>query len=536
MKNLHILFIICLLITSCKINKTTEANTIGFEQPNIVLILCDDMGYSDLGSYGSEIKTPNIDALATQGIRFSQFKNTGRCCPSRAALLTGRNQFAADMGWMTAIDEHRESYRGQLSPNIPTIAEILKDNNYATYLSGKWHLTLDGSYKVESPKPNGSWPFQRGFDESYTGLPGGGSYYKVNGLVRNDTMITTFPEDYYYTNAITENAVNFINKHDTNKPMFLYLAHYAPHRPLEAPQNRIDLCRERYQVGYDILREIRYENLKQNGLISTNLELPIHEREYNNNRPSWNSLSSEKKEAWITEMATYAAMIEIMDDGIGEVIKATKQKGIYENTVFLFLSDNGATKEGGDISQLAADLSNTPYRDYKISTYMGGTSSPFIIHFPKQYAKYNGEIRTNISHITDILPTILDIANVNYPTRFKQKSLSGYEGLSLIPVIQNKELEQRDLFFQHEQSCAIISGNWKLVRGMLSKPWELINLENDPFEQHDVSSKFPDKVFELETKWNTWAIKNNVFPIEERGWQPRIKHYLELNPDQDGVD
>ncbi|TXD47363.1 sulfatase-like hydrolase/transferase [Polaribacter sp. IC073] len=498
--------------------------------------MCDDMGFSDLGSYGGEIKTPNIDVLATQGIRFSQFKNTGRCCPSRAALLTGRNQFAAEMGWMTAVDEHREAYRGQLSATIPTIAEILKDNNYYTYLSGKWHLTLDDSYKLGAVKPNGSWPFERGFNESYAGLPGGGSYYKVNGLVKNETVIKDFPANYYYTDAITENAVGFIKKHNTEKPMFLYLAHYAPHRPLEAPKDRIDKCRERYQVGYDVLRAQRYENLKKKGLISTLEGLPIHEREYHNKRPSWVSLPKKKKEEWITEMATYAAMIEIMDDGIGEVIKATKEKGIYENTVFLFLSDNGATKEGGDISQLTADLSNTPYRDYKISTYMGGTSSPLIIHYPEKFAKYKGEIRTDLTHITDILPTCLDIAGIEYPTSFHQKKIPQFEGKSLITVLEKNKLEKRDLFFQHEQSCAIISDNWKLVRGNISEPWELINLTKDSFEQYNVAANFPKKVLELEKKWNIWAKENNVLPIEKRAWSARIKHYNGLNTDKSKIN
>ncbi len=498
--------------------------------------MCDDMGFSDLGSYGGEIKTPNIDLLAAQGVRFSQFKNTGRCCPSRAALLTGRNQFAAEMGWMTVVDEHREAYRGQLSAAIPTIAEILKENNYYTYMSGKWHLTLDGSYKKGAEKPNGSWPFQRGFDESYAGLSGGGNYGKVSGLIKNETVITDFSDDYYYTDAITENALNFIEGHNTEKPMFLYLAHYAPHRPLQAPKNRIDSNRERYKVGYDVLKKQRYDNLKEKGLITSSQELPVHNQEYNNKRPSWNSLPENKKEKWITEMSTYAAMIEVMDDGIGEVIKATKEKGIYDNTIFLFLSDNGATKEGGEISQLAADLSNTPYRNYKTSTYMGGTSSPLIIHFPKKYAKYQGEIRNNLTHIIDILPTCLDLAGVDYPESFNQKNIAQFEGASLVSVLENKDLKKRDQFFQHQQSCAIISDHWKLVRGKLSDPWELIDLEKDPFEQHNIAVNYPDKVIELEQKWNDWATENNVFPLEEREWTDRIKHYKKLNPDQDGID
>lgn len=223
--------------------------------PNIILIMCDDMGFSDPGCYGGEVRTPNIDYLAENGVRFSQFKNTGRSCPSRAALMTGRYQHEAEMGWMTAVDEHRPGYRGQISPDFPTIAEVLKANGYATYLSGKWYLTVEGAFE----KPNGSYPTQRGFDKYYGCLSGGGSYYTPTPVYSDTTRITTFPDDFYYTTAITDSAVSFIRSHPDNVPMFMYLAHYALHRPLEAPKKRVDACRERYKVGYDILRQQRFD-------------------------------------------------------------------------------------------------------------------------------------------------------------------------------------------------------------------------------------------------------------------------------------
>ncbi|MCK4921849.1 MAG: arylsulfatase [Bacteroidales bacterium] len=506
------------------------------QKPNIVVIMCDDMGFSDIGCYGGEINTPHIDALSEEGIRFSRFKNAGRCCPSRASLLTGRYQHNVGMGWMTAVDEHRSGYRGQLCNKVPTVAEILKDKGYSTYLSGKWHVTVDGNFKNKTNlTPNGSWPRERGFDEAFGGLSGGGGYYKVSSLIRNETHITAFPDDFYYTDEITKYAVKFIKGHDVHKPLYLHLMHYAPHRPLQAPRKRVDECRVRYKVGYDVLRKKRLDRLKKEGIISLDLELPIYNREYKNGRPSWDSLSSEKKEAWIEEMASYAAMVEIVDDGVGEVVKALKQKGIYDNTIILFLSDNGATNEGGEISQLAADLSNTPYRYYKQFTYNGGVSSPFIIKAPK-YKKYRGEIRDELCHIIDVLPTCLDLAGVSYPTKFKEKSISNPDGVTLVPVLRNKKLTTRDLFFEHQTSCAIVSDGYKLVRDHDSNPWELIDLRNDPFETTDISKKDPMKKLELEKKWNAWAKVNKVVPMETLPWVKRIAHYKRLNSDQSGLD
>ncbi len=502
------------------------------ERPNIVLIMCDDMGYSDLGSYGSEIHTPNIDALAQQGIRFTQFKNTGRCCPSRASLMTGRHQHAVGMGWMAVVDEHRPGYRGQLSANIPTMAELLREQGYGTYICGKWHLTVIGNVHNLEAGPNGSWPVDRGFDESYAGLTGGGSFYTVKGLVRNAERITTFPDDYYYTDAITEHAVEFIDRHDSENPLFLYLAHYAPHRPLQAPKERIDRCRERYQVGYDVLRKSRYARMIETGILETGADQSIQHEGI----PAWQSLTEKQQQSWITEMATYAAMIEIVDDGIGEVVDALKRKGMYKNTVFLFLSDNGATQEGGLISRLGAHLSNTPYAGFKTKTFNGGISSPLIIHYPERFKQYSGAMRHGTAHITDILPTCLEIAGLQYPESFKNKPLPSPDGVSLVPAISGETQPPRDLFFEHQGSCAIISKNWKLVRDRSEHPWSLIDLKNDPFEQNDIAKDHPEMVQQLEAKWLQWAGENDVLPLGSPKWSTRVNKYKELFPDQDGID
>lgn len=489
--------------------------------PNIILILCDDMGFSDIGCYGGEIHTPNIDGLAERGIRFSQFKNTGRSCPSRASLLTGHYQHDVGMGWMTAVDEHRPGYRGEITKEIPTIAEVMKDNGYSTYMSGKWHLTLDDAFDA----PNGSYPVQRGFDKYYGCLSGGGSYYTPTPVYHNLTRITGFPDDYYYTTAITDSAVSFIKQHPVDKPMFMYVAHYAPHLPLQAPAGRVEKCKERYKVGYDVLRKQRFERLKEMGFIPEGMELPVYQREFEGKRPAWEALTQQQQERWITDMATYAAMVEIVDDGIGQLVETVEQKGMLDNTVFLFLSDNGATDEGGYLGQLMADLSNTPYRNYKSRCFQGGTSTPFILAYGNvEKNKSKGGICRQPAHIIDVLPTCMDIASARYPKQIKEHLL----GMSLLPAIAGKKVKNRELFFEHQGSCAIISDSWKLVRAGRHDAWELIDLSADPFETKDLSAQYPALVRKLQDRWNKWAEQSHVFPLEDKKWKERIKYYNDL--------
>jgi arylsulfatase len=346
--------------------------------------------------------------------------------------------------------------------------------------------------------------------------------------MRNETKITDFPEDYYYTHAITENALQFIEQHDPETPFFLYLAHYAPHRPLEAPEERIAPFRERYKVGFDVLRERRFERLKELGFVDADAELPMHEGDFGGRRPSWDSLSEEEQAAWIEEMATYAAMVAIMDDGIGSVVDALKDMGMYENTLIFFMSDNGATMEGGDISKWAAALSNTPFRQYKQFVHLGGIASPLIIHFPKRFAHLNGSLVDSFGHIMDILPTTLDIVGASYPDHFKGEEIGPLDGISLQPILRGDRLPERDLFFEHQSSSSVISDNFKLVRMSANSPWRLFNLGEDPFEENDLAGTMPSKVEKLEAKWIKWAEQNDVFPLESRPWTERINYYRGL--------
>ena len=498
------------------------------QKPNIVLILCDDMGFSDLGCYGGEVETPNIDNLAQEGVRFSQFKNTGRSCPTRASLLTGRYQHEVGMGWMTAVDEHRPGYRGQLSKEYPTIAEVLKANGYTTWMSGKWHVTVDGAFHA----PNGSYPVQRGFDHYYGCLSGGGSYYKPTPVYSDLTPVTEFPDDYYYTTAITDSAVSFIHQNPAENPMFLYVAYYAPHLPLQAPANRVEKCLERYKAGYDVLRRQRFERQKEMGLIPADMPLPAFDQEFGGKRPACEELTDEQRRQWTRDMATYAAMIEVMDDGIGQIVDAFRQKGTLENTVFMFLSDNGATLEGGYLGQLMADLSNTPYRSYKQWCFQGGISTPFILTYgDPDKNRMKGDILSATSHVIDLLPTCMDLASATWPANFKHADLPGR---SLLPALKGEQPDSRTLFFEHQSSCAIINGHWKLVRANQHKPWELINLQTDPFETTDLASQYPEKVKALEHEWNQWAQRVHAFPLEDKPWGQRIEFYRNLNSDQSG--
>lgn len=488
-------------------------------RPNIVLVMCDDMGFSDIGCYGGEVNTPNIDSLAMNGLRFSQFKNTARSCPSRASLLTGLYQHDAGMGWMTAVDEHRPGYRGEIDPDVPTVAEILRDSGYSTYMSGKWHVTLDADFG----RPDGSYPVQRGFERYYGCLSGGGSYWTPKPLYNDLEPVTDLPEGYYYTDAVTDSAAVFIRRHSTDSPMFLYVAYYAPHLPLQAPQDRIDRCRARYECGYDVLRERRFEKQKRLGFVPERDTLPVFGKEFGGHRPAWEELSAKDREQWINDMATYAAMIEIMDDGIGKIVQTLREKGMLENTVFMFLSDNGATLEGGWLGQLMADLSNTPYRSYKQWCYQGGTSTPFILTWgDPEKNPLKGRICRTPSHITDILPTCLDLASVTYPGNRKGISLPGR---SLVPAISGKRPGRRDMFFEHQSSCALISGKWKIVRRDKTSPWELYDLEKDPFETADLSGTKRARAARMAAKWEDWAQRHHVLPLENLGWSERIRYY-----------
>lgn len=489
---------------------------LGNEKPNVIVIMADDLGYSDLSCYGSEIETPHIDQLAMEGVRFTGFKNTARCAPSRATLLTGRYQHSVGVGKMTANDFERPGYRGQLSTEAPTLAEIFKYQGYGTGMVGKWHLTIHDKSSKQKPL----YPCDRGFDHFYGTWWGAKDYFKPQFMMKNHEHIdenTPYPDDFYLTHALSVSALEYVeSQHAQSKPFFLYLAHYAPHAPIQAPEDRIEKCRERYKEGFVKLQQERFERQKKLGVAPQNAILIDQTNK-------WNQLNEKQKETWVNTMATYAAMIEIMDDGIGQLINVLKKNGQYENTLIMFLSDNGSTPERKNAgADFCAPLSNTPFSGVKAQALEGGISSPFIVSWPKKFDKLSGQIRHGHCHIMDVLPTCLEATGINFPTFFNGTTPVKPDGVSLMAAVKGKAIEKRPFFWEHGRSCAVYKDGWKLVANKSPKPWKLFDLNNDPAEQADLSKQHPERADSLKTLWEQWGEKYDVIPFPS-GNKPKKK-------------
>ncbi|MCP4785450.1 MAG: arylsulfatase [Fuerstiella sp.] len=513
-----------LLMTTCSIlygqevsNQTsTTQNNIQNIQPNIIIVMADDMGFSDLRCYGGEIQTPNIDQLARDGIRFTGFKNTSRCAPSRASILTGRYQHSVAMGWMAAADEQRPGYRGQLSANAPTLAEILKPHGYGTGVVGKWHLTLVNASKTQKQL----FPLDRGFDFYHGTWWGAKDYFSPQYMMtgREHLEEGNYPKDYYLTEDLSDSAIDFVESQvNENRPFFLYLAHYAPHSPIQAPEARIQKCLNRYLAGFEKLQRERFARQQTLGVLPKNTSLAA-------GMPSWEELSDAKQQAWARTMATYAAMIEIMDDGIGRLIEVLKKNGQYDNTLILVLSDNGATPKGKGSTAFGM-LSNTPYRGYKSHTWQGGVSSPLIVSWPKQFSEHAGSVRRGMCHIIDILPTCLDAADVDFPTSFRGGKPVVPDGRSLMDAVRGTDVLARPLFWEHQGSRAIYQDGWKLIADGKTASWQLYNLTSDPTEQTELSKRFPQRADSMKKLWENWAQKNNVLPLQSGGAKERLERW-----------
>ncbi len=496
------------------------------KKPNIIIILADDMGFSDIGCFGSEIPTPNIDYLAVNGVRMTQMYNAARCCPTRASLLTGVYPHQAGMGDMVEgrmkLDNTPvPAYQGYLNDSLQTIAGLLKRQGYTTIISGKWHVG-------DAPK---YWPDKKGFDKSFSLINGASNYFNLQPWFDEDQEIILslngeeyFPgEDFYITNAFTDYALEFIRENDTTgKPFFLYLSYTAPHWPLHALPEDIEKFRGRYLGGWDSLRNKRFEKMKGKGILPENAVL-------SNPYPgaqNWNKMSEEEKDTFDLRMAIYAAMIYRMDAGIGKIVDYLEEKEELDNTLIMFLSDNGATKasihlatgfyadRSGPIgsansfdSQGAgwANANNTPLRMFKTWSHEGGISSPFVAFWPEKIP--SGIINMNQpAHVIDILPTCLDVAG--------NKKIKGVEGQSILPHLTDKKaLDQRILYWEHQGGKAIRKDNWKLV--MKKKPeskWELYDMEKDRAEMNNVIEDFPHVATEMERLWQHWADRVGVEP------------------------
>ena len=533
------------------------------KRPNVVVILTDDMGYSDIGCFGSEIRTPTIDKLAANGMAFTHFYNTARCSPTRASLLTGLYPHQAGMGHLSSENFKEEGYTDDLSKNAVTMAEVFQQAGYATYMTGKWHIAKN----INSDGDKSNWPMQRGFQRFFGTLNGAGSFYDPGTLISNNTFIAP-PKNFYYTDAISDTAVKFIRENPKEKPFFFYIAYTGAHWPLHAPENEVQKYKGLYDKGWDATRQQRFEKLKKLGIISDKAVLT----ERGVAIPEWKN--EPMKEWQVRRMEVYAAMIDIMDQGIGRIISVLEKKGELDNTIIFYMHDNGGCAEplnsnqkeipptdeqkigkvyaadsvfagkqpvytrdgkfirsgkgvmpGNADSWVAygeewANVSNTPFRLYKHWVHEGGIATPMIVHWPKGISA-KAKISNQPSHLIDIMATCIDIARIDYPKKFNGNTIQPYEGKSLLPAFNNKTIKREFIFWEHEGNRAIRVGNWKLVSQTKKNKvvgaadedaWELYDMDNDPSETNNLTIQFPAKVKEMAAMWEKEAVRTKAKP------------------------
>jgi arylsulfatase len=508
--------------------------TYAAERPNVVLIMVDDMGYSDIGCYGGEILTPNIDALASRGVRFNQFYNTSRSCPARASLMTGLFQHQAGIGQMSEDPFQRPEqqsghdwgtpgYKGYLNRHCVTIAEVLHEAGYHTYMAGKWHLGMHGQDK---------WPLQRGFERFYGILAGAASYMRPSGgrgLTLDNSRLPAPEAPYYTTDAFTDYAISFVDGQRDDKPFFLYLAFNAPHWPLQAKEDDIAKFTKIYrEKGWDEIREARRRRMANMGIIRDDTGFAEWENRH------WDQLTEKEKDEVAYRMAVYAAQVHCVDYNVGRLISYLKEHGKYDNTLIMFLSDNGACAElydelgTGKISEINdpsrsdfpsygrawAQVSNTPFRKYKCRSYEGGISTPLIVSWKKGLKEKPDRWCRVPGYLPDIMPTILEATGADYPTTFHGgNEIYPLAGTSLFPAIKGKTDSLHDyMFWEHQGNRAVRHGNYKAIRDEKSTEWELYDVVADRTERHNLAAEKPEMLKAMIEKWNEWAAANFVLP------------------------
>lgn len=532
-------------------------------RPNIIVILADDLGYSDLGCYGGEIHTPNLDRLASEGLRFTHFYNTSRSCPTRASLLTGLYQHQAGIGRMT-FDDRLPGYRGTLSRNAVTIAEVLKEAGYRTSMVGKWHVAetplrddqrdwLNHQVFHETFSDLSNYPVNRGFDSHYGIIYGVVDYFDPFSLVEGEVPVKEVPEGYYITQALSDRAASEIREYaNEDRPFFMYLAYTAPHWPLHALPEDIEKYKDTYKCGWEEIRNARYERQLEMGLFGSRKDF-LSERQF---RDRWEDNPTAEWDA--RAMAVHAAMVDRMDQGIGQVISALEETGELDNTLILFMSDNGCSNEvcqnyspgendrpdmtrdgremvyprhkevlpGPETTYASlgakwANVANTPFRYWKAKSYEGGICTPMIAFWPKGIdRKSAGSVTEEYGHVMDIMATCVELSGAEYPETYKGHDIIPMEGISLVPVFKTGHREGHEyLGFEHFNERAFISADgWKIVKPGNKAPWELYNLNEDRSEQHDLASEYPEKVEEMAGAYEAWAKRCMVepYPGQER--------------------
>lgn len=531
-------------------------------KPNILLIMADDMGFSDLGCYGGEIHTPNLDFLARNGLRYTQFYNTSRCCPTRASLLTGLYNQQAGIGKMTDAEDE-PGYRGYITDNTVTLAEVLKSAGYETAMTGKWHVSNTNVQKNPQDQldwlnhrkdygdfaPISQYPTSRGFDRYFGNIWGVVDFFDPFSLVSGTKPVRQVPTTYYHTDAISDTAVAYINSFaKTPAPFFLYVAETAPHWPLMARPEDIATYKDTYRAGWEAIRQARYRKMVRLGLIDP-AKTKLTDRWQK--EQSW---EDNPDKAWDARaMAVHAAMIDRMDQGIGRMINALRQTGQLDNTLILFLSDNGASPENcaaygpgfdrpnrtrdgraidydlkkrimpgaetsyASIGERWANVANTPYRYWKAESYEGGIHSPLVACWPKGITAPKGSFSAQVSHVMDFMATVTELAGAVYPTTYRGHAITPTTGISLVPSFRGKTAPGHEtLFNEHFGARYARSGPWKLVSASRDSTWKLFNLDTDKAETQDLAAQHPDKVRQLADLWQQWASTHQVFPKPTR--------------------
>ena len=512
--------------------ETTNSTSDNQNQPNILFIVVDDLGYSDLSPFGGEIRTPNIQRLADNGLIVQHCYTTPLCAPSRAMFMSGIDNHISGIGAMSpfqAANQYMQpGYEGYLNDRVMTLPETLRENGYHTYMSGKWHLGHE----------DGRRPFERGFERSFTFLGGGASHFSnifalgpeewIHTVYMDDSVqVKKLPEDFYSSTYYADKMIQYITEQKDEAPFFGYLAFTAPHDPLQVPDKWMDKYKGAYDKGYDHIRQVRMENMKKLGLIAKDLPLNPGSGEYK----KWNELSAQDKKIEARRMELYAAMLEIMDLEIGRVLEVLQKAGKLENTLIILIGDNGANPKDPSFYKTImkpfdnslenmgkpnsfvslqgawAEVTATPYSYFKTTTGEGGVRVPFIISGPGVAVK--GVDATNKILGTDIMPTLLEITGTKRPDTFENNKLAAMTGTSFNKMLRDHKSTVRDekngFGIESLENKAYLKGDWK-IRFLMppfgdGKSWQLFNLKEDPSEQQDLSEKYPDKFHEMLSGW-----------------------------------
>jgi arylsulfatase A-like enzyme len=529
--------------------------------PNIVVMLVDDLGYADVGCYGSEIDTPNIDALASRGVRFTDFHSTPMCSPTRAALLTGLNSHRAGVGTISNVDPGFPGYVSELPENASTLAELLRASGYSTLMTGKWHLAKDSDCNAAGSMH--SWPCQRGFDRFYGILDAFTNLHHPHRLVEDNHVVEVdqYPDGYYLTDDLTDHAIAMIRERKASnprKPFFLYFPQCAVHAPLQATADRMAKYRGRYDDGWDQLRDERFARQQELGIVEPGTQLAPRNTEANHDVQPWDSLSDREHELFARHMEVYAAMVAAVDESVGRLVGALEEMGELDNTIIFFTSDNGASREGElvgtssyyvhllqgddiDADYARLDLlggpqttshyprgwamaGNTPFRLYKINTHAGGHSVPFVVSWPNGMSD-RGTLRRQYAHVTDIMPTLLDIIDCERPETRNGAPMPPLAGASLWPALGGSDAPAHhgEQIYEMNGHRGFYREGWEVVTlhqpftPFTDEEWELYHLAEDPTELENRAASDPEKLRELADSWEASAWENGVYPLDEGG-------------------